>query len=250
MVMPIFPVWSKRRNDDKSNGGLKAEASKNTVAPQATSQAASKTAAVAGAASGPVAQAPSAFPASGGQALSGQGTGAVAAADAAPRPIGQGLPFASASASASAPVGGGSGSANQANLTQLSCHGEPRQVEHRHRDTCNPDQGDTSCRVVLPVLFFQGKGQPLAPKVQAGQYQGGSGGVLGATELVMGAILISEAAVSARCEKALGMAWRLAEFHAAGGWGVPGKRGMGLAPNTRFWVHINDQLRNSWGGAP
>ena len=166
--------------------------------------------------------------------------------------IGQGLTFALALASvpAPAPVGGGSGSANQANLTHLSCHGEPRQVEQRHRDTFNPYPGDTSCREVLPVLCLQGKGQPLAPKVQAGQYQGGSGGVLGATELVMGAILISEAAVSARCEKALGM---------PGAWLNSMLRGVGacrasavwsLAPNTRFWVHINDQLGNCWGGAP
>lgn len=252
MVLPIFPVWTKRGNDDKLNGGLKAEASKSAVAPQATSQAASKTAAVAGAASGPAAEAPSAFRASGEQAASGQATSAVAAADAAPQPIGQGLNFASAlaSASAPAPAGGGSGSVNQANLTQLSCHGEPRPVEQQQRDTCNPYQGDTFCRVVLSVLCFQGRGLLQAPKVQAGQYQGGSGDGFGATQPVLGAILASKAVVAARREKELGTGWRMAEFHDASGWGMPGQRGIGLAPNTRFWVHINDQRGNCWGGTP
>ena len=166
----------------------------------------------------------------------------MAAVATVPRPIGHGLTFALAA------VGGNA--AADAGLTHLSCHGEPRQVDQPHRDSCNPYKGDTSCRVVLPVLCFQGKGLPQPPDIQAGQYQGWSGGVLGATQPVMGAILTSEAVAIARCEKELGAGWRMAEFHDAGGWGLQGQRGLGLAPNTRFWVHVNDQPGNCWNSTP
>lgn len=103
---------------------------------------------------------------------------------------------------------------------------------------------------MLPVLCFQGKGFPQPAEIQAAQYQGWSGGVIAATEPVMGAILTSEAAASARCEKELGPGWRMAEFHDAGGWGMQGQRGIGLALNTRFRVHINDQPDNCWDSRP
>lgn len=134
-------------------------------------------------------------------------------ATAAPRPIGHGLTFALA------PSGSANATADQASPTHLSCHGEPRLVDQPHRDSCNPYKGDTSCPVGLPVLCFQGKGLPQPPEVRGGQYEGWSGGMLGAAKPVMGAILASEAAATARFEKMPGAGWRMAEFHDAGGWG-------------------------------
>ncbi len=228
LAMLIIPVWIKRGNDDKMNAGLRAEQEKNSGSATAS-------------ATPPVQEAPGPTkptentPAASAVALANSTT-------VAPRPIGHGLTFALA------PVVGKA--AADTGLAHLSCHGEPRQVDQPHQDSCNPYKGDTSCRVVLPVLCFQGTGLPQPPDVQAGQYTGWSGGVLGATQPVMGAILTSESAGTARCEKELGAGWRMASFHDAGGWGMQGQRGLGLVPNTRFWVHIKDQLGNCWDSRP
>lgn len=102
-----------------------------------------------------------------------------AAAANVPRQLGHGLTFTRASL-------GGEASA-QAELTYLSCHGEPRQVDQPHRDSCNPYKGDPSFPGVLPVLGFQAKGLPQPSDVQEGLYQGWHGGVIAATQTVMGA---------------------------------------------------------------
>lgn len=160
-----------------------------------------------------------------------------APAAAAPRPIGHGLTFAVAATEPNAPP----------DVAHLSCHGEPRQLDQPRQNSCNPYKGDTSCRVVLPVLCFKPGGAGLPAGVQPGFYKGWTGGTLSATQPVMGAILDSEAAASARCEKELGAGWRMAEFHdGQGGWGLQGQRGAGLTGTTRYWVHINDQKGNCW----
>ena len=233
LTMLIIPVWIKPGNDDRMNAGAKAEQAKNGVGTPASLKPASPLAA----ASAPAPDAASV--ASNAQIFE---TGSAVTATA-PRQMGHGLTFALAAPSGKAP-------GEPVNLTHFSCHGEPRQVDQPHRDSCNPYKGDTSCRVVLPVLCFQGKGLPQPPEIQAGQYQGWSGGVIAATQPVMGAILTSEAVATARCERELGPGWRMAEFHDAGGWGMQGQRGVGLAPNTRFWVHINDQPGNCWDSRP
>ncbi len=116
----------------------------------------------------------------------------------------------------------------------LQCHGEPAPLDRPHADSCNPYQGDTSCRTVLPVLCFRPSGS----------------GELMATEPVMGAVLQSQAVASARCEAEFGAGWRMAEFHDGGGWQLQGRRGAGFRPNTRYWVHINDQPGNCWDSPP
>jgi hypothetical protein len=242
LAMLIIPVWIKRGNDDKMNASTKAEQAQQTGQAKSTGTPSENVVTTGGA---PVASmAESGAAAANGQNASTEST----SVPAVPRPIGHGLTFALAPTESGG--GGGSTAAELANLTHLSCHGEPRQVDQPHRDSCNPYKGDTSCRVVLPVLCFQGKGLPQPAGIDAGQYKGWSGGVLGATQPVMGAILTSNAAGTARCEKELGAGWRMAEFHDAGGWGMQGQRGLGLAPNTRFWVHINDQPGNCWDSKP
>lgn len=160
---------------------------------------------------------------------------------AAPRPIGHGLTFAVAASVAIVPP----------DAVHLSCHGEPSQLDQPHQNSCNPYKGDTSCRVVLPVLCFKPGGAGVPTGVQPDFYKGWTGGTLSATQPVMGAVLDSEAAASARCEKELGPGWRMAEFHdGQGGWGLQGLRGTGIGAasgsHTRYWVHINDQKGNCW----
>ena len=166
---------------------------------------------------------------------------AVQTAPATPRPIGFGLTFALAAPDDKAP----------ADVVSLSCHGEPRTLDRPHKGSCNPYDGDTSCRVVLPVLCLKPSGASKPTGVVDGFYQGWTGGTLAATQPVMGAILESASVASARCEAELGAGWRMAEFHdGQGGWGLQGLRGQGFAANARYWVHVNDQRGNCWDSAP
>ncbi len=133
----------------------------------------------------------------------------------------------------------------------LSCHGEPQPVDRPYKESCNPLQGDTSCRTVLPVLCVKVTGLEAPANAPAGLYQGWMGGVLGATQPVMGAVLESEAWASAQCEKELGAGWRMAEFvDGPQGWGLQGQRGIGLGGNQRYWVHATAKPANCWNSAP
>ena len=168
-------------------------------------------------------------------------SGAAATGVAEPRPIGFGLTFALAPSDDKSPP----------DVANLSCHGEPRTLDRPHKDSCNPYQGDTSCRIVLPVLCLKPEGAAKPAGVQDGFYQGWTGGTLAATQPVMGAILESEVAASARCTTELGPGWRMAEFHDGnGGWGLQGQKGKGFLFNSRYWVHINDQRGNCWDSPP
>lgn len=132
-------------------------------------------------------------------------------------------------------------------VVHLGCQGEPKPLDQAHENACNPYQGDTSCRTVLPVLCIRPSGAVPPSSLEADFYKGWTGGMLSATQPVMGAILESEAIATARCEKELGEGWRMAEFHdGKGGWGVQGYRGVGLSGNARYWVHVNDQRANCW----
>ena len=131
----------------------------------------------------------------------------------------------------------------------LSCQGEPAQVERPHKEACNPYQGDTSCRTVLPVLCAKPAEQETA--AGAAPAHPATRANLGATQPVMGAILESEAAASARCEKELGAGWRMSEFvEGPDAWSLQGHRGLGLMGNNRYWVHAKGQRANCWNSAP
>lgn len=166
---------------------------------------------------------------------------ASAAATVVSRPISFGLTFALAPVDGKLPL----------DVVGLSCHGEPRQLDRPHQDSCNPYQGDTSCRTVLPVLCIKTTGAPKPVGVQNSFYQGWVGGTLAATQAVMGAVLGSPAVATARCVAELGDGWRMAEFHdGQGGWGLEGHKGSGFETRTRYWVHINDQPGNCWNSEP
>ena len=149
----------------------------------------------------------------------------------ADRPIGFGLTFAAAAPTSAQP-----------DVSQMSCHGLPAPIDKPNKDTCNPYQGDTSCRVVLPILCLNagGVGGPEAAAT------------VGATAPVMGALLQSRPEANARCEKELGAGWRMADFHAGGGWSFSGRPGQGMlsSGSTRYWVAIDDQPANCWDSKP
>ena len=167
---------------------------------------------------------------------------AAAAGSATPgtRPIGFGLTFAMAAADGKMP----------SDVAGFGCHGEPAPLDQPHQGSCNPPKGDTSCRVVLPVLCLK-PGDLAQPSGANSETYGWSGATFSATQPVMGAILESEAIANARCEKELGTGWRMAEFHEGkGGLGLMGLRGTALGQATRYWVHVNDQPGNCWNSAP
>jgi len=209
MAMLIIPVYLKKEREDRELTVRKTETAMN--------QGTAKLSAVAGAAS---------------VASDTRADGA----STAPRPLGHGLTFVLVPDATDPP-----------DVARLSCHGAPAPLDQPHQGSCNAYQGDTSCRTVLPVLCVRPTGAPLPSGLAAGAYPGWTGGTLGATQPVMGAVLESGAMASARCEKELGAGWRMAEFHdGSGGWGFQGLRGAGLTGSTRYWVHINDQKSNCW----
>ncbi|MEO7547515.1 MAG: hypothetical protein ABIT82_03775 [Ramlibacter sp.] len=214
LAMLVIPVWLKSERDDKEAAMRKKE--------EAAARGSAR----------PVKLAPVAVAVAADTAVLAQPPA---------RTIGHGLTFGAVA----------SGPAEPRDVAHIGCHGDPRQFDQPHKNSCNPYKGDTSCRVVLPVLCVRQDGAPVPPGVDSGFYKGWTGGTLGATQPVMGAILESLAAASARCERELGAGWRMAEFHdGQGGWGLQGKRGSGLNETARFWVHINDQKGNCWDSAP
>jgi hypothetical protein len=186
----------------------------------------------------PTAAAPK--PASGASAAKEVPAVAVSAASTSVKPIAYGLSFALVNDPVLA-----------TETVYLSCHGEPAPVDRPHKESCNPFQGDTSCRTVLPVLCAKLTGQEAPANAPAGLYQGWMHGSLGATQPVMGAVLESEAGASALCEKELGAGWRMAEFvDSPQGWSLQGQRGLGLGGNNRYWVHARAKPANCWNSSP
>ncbi len=165
---------------------------------------------------------------------------AQAGAPAGPRPIGFGLSFAFVPPDDKVP----------ADVANLSCHGEPRPLDQPYKDSCNPYRGDTSCRIVLPVLCLKPGDASRPAGAKDDLFQSWTGGTLAATQPVMGAILESQAMASARCEAEFGAGWRMAGLHdGKGGWSLQGLRGQGFSVGTRYWVHVSDQRANCWDSA-
>ncbi len=161
------------------------------------------------------------------------------AAASMPRPLGHGLTYAV--------VGDGKAPAD---VARLACSGEPAPLDQPHQGVCNPTQGDTSCRTVLPVLCVRTASSPLPSGLDANADRATNGGTLGATQPVMGAVMESQAMASARCETELGAGWRVAGMHdgpqGSGDGSLQGLRGPGLTGYTRYWVHSPAPKANCW----
>jgi hypothetical protein len=137
-----------------------------------------------------------------------------------------------------------------ADLALLVCQGEPAGGEGGTASVCNALHGDTSCRTVLPVLCLRSAAQAMPTGLEAALGPAWTGGELAATDEVMGALLESEAAASARCAQAFGPGWRMASTRDASGGTrqLAGLRGSGLLPRPgqRYWVATPGTGANCW----
>jgi hypothetical protein len=213
VLLLAIPLWMKHERDKRAEAQARKESA---TLPGATPGAAKAPAA-------PVAAVPSA-----------------PAAPATAPALGHGLTYAVVVDETKVP----------AEVARLGCSGEPKATDQPLKDDpCNPKLGDTSCRVVLPVLCIQ---PGTAAKPEGGEettYAGWTGGSLAPTQPVMGAILTSAALASARCEKELGAGWRMADVQdGLGSGGLQGLRTSNtvLDRGTRYWVQIKDQPANCW----
>ncbi|OYT91695.1 MAG: hypothetical protein CFE43_12175 [Burkholderiales bacterium PBB3] len=166
------------------------------------------------------------------------------------KPMGYGLTFSMAEADDKDPK----------DVASLTCDTTGSQTLDRpYKDACNPTVGDTSCRMVLPVLCIK-KGSLSRPAPLSGS--GWTGGELAATAPVMGAVLDSEMKANVMCERDFGQGWRMAMFsdgrnypdengydHVARGdeWGLQGRvGGSGLGGTARYWVNSQQHSANCW----
>ena len=159
-------------------------------------------------------------------------------AETNPRPVGYGLTFAPAPAADVLPN----------NVAHVGCFANPGPLERPLEGSCNMVRGDTSCRVVLPVLCYKPDADPapldLTPQLRS-KWLGGS---LAATQPVMGAVLESEAFADARCEKEIGAGWAMASN--ARGFAILSAKGTGLLLPSRYWVNSKAHSANCWNSAP
>ncbi len=143
-------------------------------------------------------------------------------------------------------------------VANMVCDAGDSTLDRAYKGACNPNVGDTSCRMVLPVLCIR-KGNLPRPSGLSGS--GWSRSELAATQAVMGATLQSELQASVMCERELGSGWRMASFgdggnhmddqhydHEARGdvWALQGKLGPGIGGFGRYWVHSAGQPANCW----
>ena len=180
-------------------------------------------------------------------------TPAVSAAPAASqggKPMGYGLTFSMAEADDKDPN----------DVASLTCDTTGSQTLDRpYKDACNPTVGDTSCRMVLPLLCIK-KGNLSRPAPLNGSDW--TGGELAVTAPVMGAVLDSELKANVMCERDFGQGWRMAMFgdgrnypdengydHVARAdeWGLQGRvGGSGLGGTARYWVNSQQHSANCW----
>ena len=149
----------------------------------------------------------------------------------------------------------------------VGCHGLPR----TQQGGCDAYQGDTACRVALPLLCLNVDGRPRpGGLITAGNghampadfYAGWAAGEVRAGRRIAGLDLHSRGAADALCAAQFGRGWRLAEFHDAvregsGENGVPASHGGWafyahgqLAQDTRYWVANFDTPANCWDKSP
>jgi hypothetical protein len=173
-----------------------------------------------------------------------------APAPAGNQPIGYGLTFGLGPLEDSDPKG----------VANMVCDAGDATLDRPYKGSCNPKVGDTSCRMVLPVLCIK-PGALARPGGLSGS--GWTRGEVAATQAVMGATLDSENKANVVCERELGSGWRMASFADGGNylddqyydhedrgdtWALQGKLGSGIGGYGRYWVHSQGQTANCWNG--
>lgn len=145
-------------------------------------------------------------------------------------------------------------------VANMVCDAGDATLDRPYKGSCNPNVGDTSCRIVLPVLCIKPGALPRPGGLSGG---GWTRGELAATQAVMGATLDSETKANVVCERELGPGWRMATFADGGNylddqhydhedrgdtWALQGKLGAGIGGYGRYWVHSQGQTANCWNG--
>jgi hypothetical protein len=127
-------------------------------------------------------------------------------------------------------------STDQPDRLYAGCRGHPRLPAAPPRDGCNPYQGDTSCRTVLPVLC-----QRDAPQ--------SAGFALGTARPVPGFALARREDGDAHCRAEFGSDWSMASYP----WGqdagmLSAARTVGLTVDAsqRAWVASSNPRANCW----
>lgn len=143
-------------------------------------------------------------------------------------------------------------------VASMTCDAGDTPLDRAYKGGCNPSVGDTSCRMVLPVLCIRPGALPRPGGLSG---SGWSRGELGATQAVMGATLQSPLQASVMCERELGSGWRMAAFADGGNhmddqhydhqergdeWGLQGKLGPGIGGFGRYWVQSPAASANCW----
>ena len=145
-------------------------------------------------------------------------------------------------------------------VANMVCDAGDGTLDRPYKGNCNPNVGDTSCRIVLPVLCIKPGALPRPGGLSGG---GWTRGELAATQAVMGATLDSEIKANVACERELGPGWRMATFADGGNylddqhydhqdrgdtWALQGKLGSGISGYGRYWVNSQGQTANCWNG--
>lgn len=163
------------------------------------------------------------------------------------------------------------------NMDMVSCHGQPRFPDGQGRNgSCNPYQGDTSCKVARPILCLKVDGSARPPYEVGGQahamekafYNGWASGSVALTSPVVGSEMYSREAANQMCASQLGEGYRMASHHDGryvsgmdgpihagetwptqeqlhrGGWAWNATGN--VSNESRFWVAIDDQPGNCW----
>lgn len=128
----------------------------------------------------------------------------------------------------------------------MYCHGTPEVA--RGVTSCDPYEGDTSCREARPILCIRAGNIPEpAGDIEWGYYAHWTGAALVSTTPHFGTELTSRSAASDICRAEFGEGFAMAEFHDGGGWGIPAYD-CGIDRSARNWVAIDDQNANCWDG--
>ena len=101
---------------------------------------------------------------------------------------------------------------------------------------CDPYQGDTSCKVALPILCINKSGVP-DPEGNSDYYNGWADGHVGHTDPVLVTSIKSRANATDLCAAQLGDGYIMADFndgHGGGNWRAYGN----LRADTRYWVNV------------
>jgi len=103
---------------------------------------------------------------------------------------------------------------------------------------CNPQSGDTICKIEKPVLCFLDIDAPVPQSLEDPQHW--SGGVLALSSPVPATQFKSLKTANTYCAATFGEGWRVASFHEGGGWAIKGY-GVPAPKGTKFWIDIKNQ---------